>query len=220
MKDLASKLSDEDAGSALHSAWQTCVEHGVDVLALHHPRKAQGDNKKPKTLADVYGSRWLTAGCGSVILLWGEAGDPVVELEHLKQPADVVGPMKVLHDNHKGTTEVFESNDVVAVVRILGGRATALEVARRMFATRDESKERANKERARRNLEAAVRDGRLKVVDHGERGVDIFGVSDDRTNDCTRLHGPLHGGTAQAAPLKGRVQSLHEGVHTTAQEAA
>src|SRR5207248_1735381 len=116
LKDLVPKLSDEDTGSAIHRAWQACVEAGQEVFALHHPRKAQADNKKPRTLADVYGSRWITAGCGSVLLLWGDAGDPIVEFEHLKQPADAVGPFKLLHDNRSGTTSVVDSGDVLGHV--------------------------------------------------------------------------------------------------------
>jgi hypothetical protein len=92
LKDIAPKLSDEDTGGAINRAWQLCVEAGVEVLSLHHPRKAQADNKKPRTLADVYGSRWLTAGCGSVLLLWGDAGDPVVELGISNSPPTSSGP--------------------------------------------------------------------------------------------------------------------------------
>jgi hypothetical protein len=36
--------------------------------------------------------RRITAGAGSVVLLWGAAGDPIVEWRHLKQPAAEVGP--------------------------------------------------------------------------------------------------------------------------------
>lgn len=129
VKDLAPNLSDEEAASALHRAWQLCVDEGIEVFALHHPRNAQVGNKRPKALADVYGNRWLYAGCGSAILLWGDAGDPVVELEHLKQPSDVVGPLKLLHDNVTGRTTVMDASDVVALVAANGGCATAADIA-------------------------------------------------------------------------------------------
>jgi energy-coupling factor transporter ATP-binding protein EcfA2 len=45
------------------------------------------DNRRPATISDVYGSTWLTAGAGSVVLLWGDPGDLAVDLHHLKQPA-------------------------------------------------------------------------------------------------------------------------------------
>jgi replicative DNA helicase len=162
LKDLAPKLSDEETGDAVHKAWQACVEAGLEVASLHHPRKPQAGNKKPRTLADVYGSRWLTAGCGSVILLWGDAGDPVVELEHLKQPADVVGPLQLLHDNYAGATTVIDTKDVVAIVKghIGPDPPTARDVAAVMFGKPQPSRNEI--EKARRRLIAAVRDGRLE----------------------------------------------------------
>jgi replicative DNA helicase len=84
LKDLALKLSDDETGAVLHSALQRTLVEGVEVLGLHHQRKNAASGGKPKGLEDVYGSTWITAGAGSVILLWGEAGDPVVELSHLK----------------------------------------------------------------------------------------------------------------------------------------
>lgn len=168
LKDLASKLSDEDTGTALHRAWQSCVEHEVEVLVLHHPRKAQADNKKPTTLADVYGSRWITAGMGSVILLWGDAGDPIVTLEHLKQPGDAVGPLRLLHDNYAGTTTVVNAADVVEIVRGGSGQMTARQVAVVMF---ERPKPTANQiEKARRRLNAAVKAGQL-----GEEIIAVIG---------------------------------------------
>jgi AAA domain len=86
LKDVAADLSREESGVGLNRAVQECVSEDVDVLALHHQRKAQAGAGRPNRLADVYGSRWLTAGFGSVVMLWGEPGDPVVELTHLKQP--------------------------------------------------------------------------------------------------------------------------------------
>jgi hypothetical protein len=47
--------------------------------------------RKP-TPDDVYGSTWLTAGTGSVILLNGEPGDPIVIMHHLKKPVAEGGP--------------------------------------------------------------------------------------------------------------------------------
>ncbi len=159
-KDLVPKLSDEDSGMAVHYAFQHCVEAGIEVLSLHHPRKAQGDNKTPRTLADVYGSRWLTAGCGSVLCLWGDAGDPLVTLSHLKQPADVIGPLEVLHDNWTGTVSVVKSKDVVEIVRAhLGEHApVASDVAAVMFGKPKPSSNEI--EKARRKLRTAVRQGR------------------------------------------------------------
>lgn len=176
LKDLVPKLSDEDTGTATHRAWQLCVESQIDVLALHHPRKAQADNKKPRQLADVYGSRWLTAGCGSVLLLWGEAGDPIVELQHLKQPADTVGPLTLLHDNQRGTTSVVDTNDVVRIVAAQTTPTTVADVARVLFSKQDPSDNEI--EKARRRLESATRDKRLERIPPPPGGAVTYRVTE------------------------------------------
>jgi hypothetical protein len=47
-------------------------------------------NPKPNTLSDVHGSAWITAGQGSVILLWGTAGAASVELSQIKPIRETV----------------------------------------------------------------------------------------------------------------------------------
>ena len=44
------------------------AQHGINVEALAHTRKATGTNTHPNTIDDVYGSTWITAGAGSMIL--------------------------------------------------------------------------------------------------------------------------------------------------------
>ena len=88
-------------GGNVNRAVQYVVVEGIEVVGLHHQRKGQG-GAKPNGLEDVYGSTWLTAGMGSVVLLWGAAGDPNVELRHLKQPVAEVGPLRIEHDQLTG----------------------------------------------------------------------------------------------------------------------
>lgn len=107
-KDLASDLSAEATGWAINHAMQECLAEKIEWIGLHHQRKAQDKNRKPNALADVYGSRWLTAGTGSVVALWGEAGDATVEVRHLKQPAGKIGPLAVAHDHACGNTTVLD----------------------------------------------------------------------------------------------------------------
>jgi replicative DNA helicase len=163
VKDLAANLSDEEVGSAIHRAWQLCIEAGIEVLALHHPRKAQPGNKRPTALSDVYGSRGITAGCGSVILVWGEAGDPVVEFVHLKQPADTVGPVKLLHDNQAGTTIVIDRDPdaIELVLGWVGPGPTVREVAAKVYGKSAGDVKPNEKEKVRRRLNIGVSDGRL-----------------------------------------------------------
>jgi replicative DNA helicase len=111
-------------------ALQECIARGVEVVAIHHQRKEQSGAGKPRALADVYGSTWITAGAGSVILLWGEPGDPVVELRHLKQPAEEVGPMRVSHDHAHGTTTIHDAPDLLELLKRGKGGISAPDAAR------------------------------------------------------------------------------------------
>jgi RecA-superfamily ATPases implicated in signal transduction len=150
LKDVAGKLSEDETGSMVNRAMQMACLAGVEVMALHHQRKRAQGAEKPKTLDDVYGSTWLTAGAGSVLLVWGQAGDAVVELSHLKQPVDTIGPLTLLHDHERGMTVVQDEVDLLAVVRTSNG-LTAQGAARAMF--RKESPKPNEVERARRRLE-------------------------------------------------------------------
>jgi replicative DNA helicase len=116
LKDAAIGLADDEVGSSLNRAMQIALAEGIQVLALHHQRKGQNGHK-PKSLEDLYGSTWIAAGAGSVVLLWGNAGDPLVELSHLKQPGAPVGPLKLEHDHLAGTTTVAEGFDLLAYLR-------------------------------------------------------------------------------------------------------
>ena len=74
---IASSLSKDEVGGAVANALSLIVAEGVETLSTYHPRKATSDNKQPRKLSDIYGSRWITALAGSVISLWGEPGDPI-----------------------------------------------------------------------------------------------------------------------------------------------
>ena len=92
LKDAAVGLSEDEVGSGWNRAAQGLLATGRNLLVLHH-RKKQAKNAKTG-LDDVYGSTWLTSGMGSVVLLDGNPGDPLVEFRHLKFPVSEVGPMK------------------------------------------------------------------------------------------------------------------------------
>ena len=134
LKDAAIKLSDDETGAGWNRAAQLCLAEGVELIALHHQRKAQ-QGARPKAIDDVYGSTWITAGAGSVVLLWGSPGDAVVELVHLKQPAAPVGPLKVEHDHQSGTSTIADRFDLVRTLRAAGNGLSAPETARVWFDT-------------------------------------------------------------------------------------
>lgn len=158
LKDAVLDLVKDEIGARYNHARQLALAAGIELLELHHQRKAGADNKRPRTISDVYGSVWLTAGAGSVLLLWGDPGDPIVELSHLKQPAEEVGPMKLLHDASTGAISIQQGLDLLALVRIQPG-LTAADAARLMFDVEGRSPEPKEVEKARRRLDALVRRG-------------------------------------------------------------
>lgn len=162
LKDAAVKLTDDEVGGNVNRAVQMCVARDVDVLVLHHQRKGQGGSK-PTSLEDVYGSTWITAGAGSVILLWGEAGSELVELTHLKQPADPVGPWTIEHDHHAGTSTVTRGFDALAFLRHRGPLGATVSDAAQAEHGTPQATGSAKWKRTERRLRALVRDDLARV---------------------------------------------------------
>ncbi len=155
LKDMVPELSKDEVGSRVNNAFQHAVVQGIELCILHHPRKANGTNVKPNKIADLYGSVWIPAGAGSVISLWGDPGDPIVELTHLKQPAEPVGPFQVLHDHERGESRVFEQTDLHDLLS-MDGPLTAQEAARQLYGAADAK----DVQKARRKLDGMVKSGR------------------------------------------------------------
>ncbi len=157
LKDVALGLSDDETGAGLNQCLQRAVAAGIEVVTLHHQRKGQ-NGTKPKGLEDVFGSTWITAGAGSVVLLWGKAGDLVIRLEHLKQPGAPVGPLDILHDHDAGRSTV-ERVPVDALVVLVNARTglTGPDLAR--LAGEGEEPKKTDIQRARRDLNQLVSKG-------------------------------------------------------------
>ncbi len=170
LKDACAKLTDDESGSMVNRAIQLCNAADIDVLVLHHQRKGQA-GAKPNKLEDVYGSTWITAGAGSVVLLWGEAGSEIVELSHLKQPADPVGPWTIEHDHHHGTSKIARSFDALAFLRAHPG-STVSDAAHAEHAAPQKSGT-APWKRTERRLRKLVGDG-LARVEAQQRGTGTF----------------------------------------------
>jgi replicative DNA helicase len=171
VKDAAVGISKDEVGAGYNRARQAAIAAGVEVVELHHQRKSGEGGGKPKSLADVYGSVWVPGGAGSVVLLWGDAGDPVVELLHLKQPRNDVGPLDVIHDHHAGTSRVDRGDKTRDLVWLAStsGRVglTAKAAAVALYETT--SPTRKDVEKARRKLDGYVRSG-VMVKRDGVRG--------------------------------------------------
>lgn len=153
-KDLAAGLAKDEVGASINIAIQHVVAAGAEVFGLHHQRKAQGDNKKPNTLADVYGSTWLTSGLGSVILLWGNPGDLLVEFDHLKPPAEAVGPFSIRHDHRHGISTIADQVDLEQLLANTPAGLSAHDAAGMIFASANPDRNQV--EKARRKLERLV----------------------------------------------------------------
>jgi replicative DNA helicase len=164
LKDVALDLSKDETGARLNAAFQLALAEGIEVSGIHHQRKASAGNPKPRSLSDVYGSVWITSGAGSVLLVWGEPGDSVVEISHLKQPLEDVGPLKILHDHRTGRSTIHEGVDLVATA-LLDNGVTAQSAAQLLYETATPNRNQV--ERARRRLELLVRSGSLARREQG-----------------------------------------------------
>jgi hypothetical protein len=156
LKDAALGLTDDETGAGWNRARQLAVAAGVEVLELHHLVKRGANGKDPETLADVYGSAWLTAGVGSVLVLLGDAGSPLVKVKHLKPVAEPFGPAELVHDHARGVTSVHHRvnlRELLAITTVQTSRSAACQ----LFDT--EKPKPSELERARRKLEQLVRDG-------------------------------------------------------------
>lgn len=169
LKDAAVKLTDDETGGIVNRAIQYCNAQEIDVLVLHHQRKGTG-GEKPTKLEDVYGSTWITAGAGSVFLLWGEAGSELVEMTHLKQPADPVGPFRIEHDHHLGVSTVSHGFDALAFLRLAGPRGATVAEAAQAEHGGVQASGNAKWKKTERRLRTLVRNGLATADDDQDRG--------------------------------------------------
>ena len=96
-----------------------------------HSRSVRGGRP---SRTGVYGSTWITSDAGSVVLLNGKPGDPIVAFHHIKQPASEVGTFKIIHDHDTGRSKTWHSVDLVLLAKQPGG-LTALAAAMAIFET-------------------------------------------------------------------------------------
>ena len=193
LKDAALGLNDDEVGAGYNRARQRVIESGVQMLELHHNRKAaQGNGKRELALDDLYGSVWLTSGVGSVVLLTGKPGDPVVGLVHLKPSVNVVGPLQVRHDHVQG------AHLAVPCPRSRRAGHDADIGPRCCMALHDTDKPtEAQKEAARRKLINLAGTGHLRVVQDGEKGSrtpTTWVAANPTVLEPEDLHDALHAG--------------------------
>jgi replicative DNA helicase len=178
LKDAVSTLVDDSLAIAYNTARARAMREGVQIMELHHQRKATADAPRSQrpTLDRVYGSTWLTSGAGSVLFIAGEAGDPVVNLHHVKTSTGEIGPLTIVHDHEAGTSAVEETIDIAELLRATPDGVTAKQLATAM--TGDKKPDAAAIGRARRRLNTQVKSG-LAEVEKGSAG-GIGGGKEDR----------------------------------------
>lgn len=161
VKDTSVGLTDSEGAGRYNRARQIALDAGVQMVEIaHQTKRGGGEGKSPKTLQDVHGGMELTAGAGSVMLIWGAAGDPVVEMRHLKQPMEALGPWQLVHDAPAGRTTIQESLDAYTVLKGSPYQSfTVMQIAEKISDAVKPS--RADVERARRQAEKAVHDGHV-----------------------------------------------------------
>jgi len=175
LKDAAIGLSSDEVGAAYNRARQYALANNCQLCELHHLVKRNPMGGSPNTVADVYGSNWLTAGAGSVIMLTGDPGDPIVGFNHAKQPYSEVGPWRLLHDTGAGRFSIDHEVDLITLAGATGPTGlTPQGAAAAIF--EKEKPSRAQVEKARRRLDKLAQQGKLVRIE-GIKGGEGGGVS-------------------------------------------
>lgn len=174
LKDAAVGLSSDEVGAAYNRARQFALANNVQVCELHHLIKRNPMGGSPNSVADVYGSNWLTAGAGSVVMLTGDPGDPIVEFRHAKQPHTEVGPFRLLHNQTLGRFTIDHEVDLLVLAAAAGANGLSAQGAAAAIFER-EKPTRAQVEKARRRLDKLVNGGQLVRIE-GMKGGAVDGV--------------------------------------------
>jgi hypothetical protein len=167
LKDAAVPLSKDEIGAAYNRARQFTLNHDHEICELHHNRKPAKDTING--VHEIYGSVWLAAGCGSIVNLIGEPGDPIIEFRHIKQPLDEVGPYRLLNDIENGIIEIEHEIDLLTLTDTAAADGlTATGAAAALFGC--EKPSRAQEAKARRRLDRLTASGHLTRIDGNHGG--------------------------------------------------
>lgn len=173
VKDVLPKPSDEETANLYHRARGLCLAEGIEWAELHHNRKTSGGYTAPKSLDDVYGNRFLTAGAGSVISLFGESGDTVVEMSQVKTPSGEFYPKQVEIDKKAGTMAFFEEVTIEGVLTAAGlAGVLAREAAARLYAVKKPNRSQIQNTRNKLNRMVTRGDVERTPAKSGQPGED------------------------------------------------
>ena len=157
--DVIPKLTDDESVHKFrHASLRPCLVAGIDVAIVHHLTKGEGLN--------VYGSIFLQAMVGSVLIIDGEASDVEVKLFQGKSPAEPVGPLDLTHDHELGKTTAVHRPTVDDVLAS-GGVHRVTEINERVHGDLEGSQKKSAEARVRRRVLKLVEKGLVSEVKSG-----------------------------------------------------
>lgn len=109
------ELTDERQ-TRLLMAWndRMRMKHGCSTIYIHHHRKAQGDNKKPNKVDDIFGSAYWVTPATTILGLWPTAVSSVMTLTPFKvRLAAKPAPFHIRRDENLHFTAM--AGDVVKI---------------------------------------------------------------------------------------------------------
>lgn len=83
-KTTMASLDEVNTKAVMDFADNIRMNYDCSVVFIHHDRKAQIGNRRPKNLEDIYGSFYITATATTVIGLWQNAQTFEIEISYLK----------------------------------------------------------------------------------------------------------------------------------------
>lgn len=166
VSDAYGNLADTDQATLAGQALNRVANSGIEVVALHHPRK-RDDRRRPETIDDIYGGRMFTKATGAVVGLYrgDTADDALVTVTHLKsplgfRPAALVVPNLATGELRRVVEALGPSDEAQDEARVREvaqalGRFTVPTVAAETFGEGGRTKlGMANREKARRILDS------------------------------------------------------------------
>jgi RecA-family ATPase len=105
-------LSDERKAKELNAYYAKIrKKHDLFLWFIHHNRKANGDNKKPKELSDIYGNQYLSADLTVALSLWKEEGSDHIDVNTIKTR---LGPEQATIHIKRNENLIFQSAEAIA----------------------------------------------------------------------------------------------------------
>lgn len=83
-KTTMASLDEVNTKAVMDFADNLRMNYDTSVIFIHHDRKAQIGNRRPKSLEDIYGSFFITATATTVIGMWSNEKSMEIEINYLK----------------------------------------------------------------------------------------------------------------------------------------